>query len=588
MKERKCFNFIEGGNNVAKKILSIEVGLRYTRICEMTGYKTTPVVYNCVTFPTPQGTFEDGYIRDKGTLGSAIRQKLSEHKIKTSDAVFTVNSTKIANREVYIPFVKENKIKSIVELQANDYFPIDISDYNISYYILGMGEKVKGQERKIKLLLLAAPNNLVQSYYNLASAAGLNVEAIDYIGNSYYQIVKRQLNQGVNISIHINENTSLINIIENETLLLQRIIPYGANDIVEKVRNNQAFQADTDEAAIRLLEKEKLINFQFELEKEGEEISYMSVSEGLDQARREIRAREEVTASLKFLVNNIIRVLDYFSAKNADKKIGYVYLSGLGSKFQGINHLLKNELGYDTKRIDTIYVANFSKKITIDKKEQADYIACIGAGIAPVNFGVKQKGKFAAKKTDIKQTKNMFAAVAVLSLAFMGTMLFVKIQATTRQNDLKSKIDSLGSVEVIYDTYNETQSKYNNLNGMHEKTLSKVDHLDKILADIEKKLPKKLNVASLEMDQESITFDIEGSGVLALSKLLINLRDIPYLTNLSIDSYESTSSEGDSGIPTITFKIKADFNGTDIDADLNNDKNEADANTEENSETTQD
>lgn len=565
---------------MAKKILSIEVGSRYTRICEMMGYKTTPVVYNCITFPTPQGTFEDGYIRDKGTLGTAIRQKLAENKIKTSDAVFTVNSTKIANREVFIPYVKEKKIKSIVELQANDYFPIDISEYNISYYILGKGEKQKGEERKIKLLLLAAPNNLVQSYYNLASAAGLNVEAIDYIGNSYYQIVKRQLNQGVNISIHVNENTSLINIIENETLLLQRIIPYGANEVVDKVISNQAFQADTEEGAIQLLEKEKLINYQFELAKE-DEISYMSASEGMDQARREIRAKEEITDSLKFLVNNIIRVLDYFSAKNSTKKIGYVYVSGIGSKFRGINQLLKNELGYDIKTIDNIYVANFTSKVKIDKKEQADYIACIGAGIAPVNFGVKQKGRFAPKKTDIKQTKSIFAGVSVLCIVFIGTMGFVKFQAVTEQNRLQARIDELSAVEEIYNTYNETKSKYDNLNNMHEKTLSKVDQLDIILKDIEKRLPSKLTINSFEVDQDSIIFNIEGNGALTISKLLMNFRDIPYLTNFTIDSYESSSSEGESGIPTIKFKMKADFNGTAIDAELNNDKNEADDKTED-------
>lgn len=569
---------------MAKKVLCIEVGLRYTRICEMMGYKATPVVYNCITFPTPQGTFEDGYIRDKGTLGSAIRQQLVKHKIKTTEAIFTVNSTKIANREVSIPYVKENKIKSIVELQAKDHFPIDISEYNISYYILSKGEKVKDKERKIKLLLLAAPNNLIQSYHNLASAAGLQIEAIDYIGNSFYQVAKRQLNQGVNISVHINDNTSLVNIIENENLLLQRIIPYGASDIIDKVRMNEVFHADSDEAAIRLLQKDKLINFQFEPQKE-EDITYMSASEGYDQVKRELRAKEDVTDSLRFLINNIIRVLDYFTAKNADKKIGYVYVSGIGSKFQGIIQLLKNELGFETKRIDNVYVASFSNKIAINKAEQADYIACIGAGIAPVNFGVKQRGVLTGKKTDIKSWKNACAFVTVLSVVFVGTMFFVKMQAVSKQNSLKGDIKNLQGVEAIYNDFNETKSKYDNLNRMDEMTHSKVDSLDTILKDLEKRLPKKLSVTSLDINQDSITVDVEGSGPLAISKLLINLRDIPYLTNLTVDSYTSSSSEGSSGIPTVTFKVTADFSGTDVDADLNastEDANNAKASEKEN------
>ena len=121
---------------MAKRVLSIEVGLRFTRICELTGHKVAPVVHQCITFATPQGVFEDGYIRDKATLGNLIHQQLMEKKIRTTDVIFTINSTKIANREVTIPYVKESKIKSIIELQASDYFPIDISEYNISYYLL--------------------------------------------------------------------------------------------------------------------------------------------------------------------------------------------------------------------------------------------------------------------------------------------------------------------------------------------------------------------------------------------------------------------------------------------------------------------
>ncbi len=553
---------------MAKKVLCIEVGQRYTRICEMMGYKTTPVIYNCITFQTPQSTFEDGYIRDKGVLGAAIRKQLVEHKIRTTDTIFTVNSTKIANREVSIPYVKESKIKSIVELQASDHFPIDISDYNVSYYILSKGEKVKNQERKIKLLLLAAPNNLIQSYYNLAAAAGLQVEAIDYIGNSFYQVVKRQLNQGVNISIHINDNTSLVNIIENDSLLLQRIIPYGANDIIERVLHNEAFHVKTEDEAIRLLQKEKLINVQFEAQKE-EDITYMSISEGLDQVKRELKAKDDVTESLRFLVNNIIRVLDYFTAKNADKKMGYVYVSGLGAKFQGILQLFKNELGFETKKIDSVYIATFSKKIDISNVEQAEYIACIGAGIAPVNFGVKQRGVLQnVKKTDIKTWKNACAFVTVLSVVFLGTMLFVKIQAITRQNSLKSSIDALEGVEAIYNDYDEAKSKFNNLNKMNEKTLSKLDKLDIILADLEKKLPKKVSITNLTVNQENVLIDVEGSGPLAISKLLINFGDIPYLTDFVVDSYSNSSSEGNIGVQTITFKVSARFSGTEVGAKL--------------------
>ena len=378
-------------------------------------------------------------------------------------------------------------------------------------------------------------------------------------------MAKRQLNQGVNISIHINENTSLINIIENENLLLQRIIPYGANDIIEKVLRHNVFNASTDEEAIALLSREKLINYQFEPQKE-DDITYMVASESYDQALKETRAKEDVTESLKFLINNIIRVLDYFTAKNADKKIGYVYISGLGSKFQGIQQLFKNELGFDARRIDNLYVANFSNKINIEKSEQADYIACIGAGVSPVGFGVKQKGALGIQKTDIKSWKNGFAFVSVVCIVFIGTMAFVRMQAATKQNKLEREIDDLKSVETIYDEHQAVQSKYQNLNKMFEMTETKPDKLDIILKDLEEKLPSPLTVSNITMDSEMLTFDIEAASTLTIAQMLINLEDIPYLSNYTINSCESSASESSSGVPTVTFKISANFTENEIGA----------------------
>lgn len=563
---------------VSKKVLCIEVGLRFTRISEVMGYKATPTVYNCITFPTPEGAFEDGYIRDKASLGAAIRQQLSEHKIKTTDAIFTVNSTKIANREISIPYVKENKIQSIIELQASEYFPIDISEYNISYYILNKGEKAKGPDRKLKLLLLAAPNNLLQSYYNLAVAAGVHLEAIDYIGNSFYQIAKRQLNQGVNISIHINENTSLINIIENENLLLQRIIPYGANEVIERVRSNDVFKTISDEDAITLLTKEKLINYQFEPQKE-DEIIYMSASEGYDQAKREIRAKEDITESLRFLVNNIIRVLDYFTAKNSSKKIGYIYISGLGAKFQGLVQLFKNELGFDARKIDNIYVASFTNKVTISKNEQPDYIACIGAGILPVGFDVKQKGGLSTKKTDIKNWKKLFVGSCVVGVAFIATAFGIRTTEDLKQKSLKKDIEKLRGIEAIYQESVAKSTEYTSINSVYESTVSRVDSTDIILKDIEDRIPVPMTVKKLEITQEGMVLDIETESFISIAKMLISFEEIPYLSDLYIDSIQNSISQERNGVQTSIFKVEANFNahviGEEIDqGNENNDTQE--------------
>ena len=194
------------------RVISIEIGNVFTRVCELDYKKKNPHVYNCFRFNTPENTFDDGYIRDKEGFVNVVKEKLQDNNIQTTKVVFSVASSKIANREILIPQIKENKIQEIIDLNSTEYFPVDISEYIINYKVL---EKISNEdEKKLRLLVLAAPNNLIKNYYSIAEMLGLEIVAIDYIGNSSFQTAKRQVGQGVNLVVQINEDTSALPTIE--------------------------------------------------------------------------------------------------------------------------------------------------------------------------------------------------------------------------------------------------------------------------------------------------------------------------------------------------------------------------------------
>lgn len=531
---------------MAKKIVCIEIGTKFTRIAETTAGKRIPQVFNCITFSTPEGSVEDGYIRDKGTLAAVIRQKLQELKIKTTDVRFTLSSTKIASREVYVPDVSDSKIKSILRMQASEYLPIDMSEYTLAFFHLdSVNKPKKDSDKKVKVQLLAAPNSLVQSYYNLASALGMHVESIDYIGNSFYQLAKRQLGQGVNISIHINESTTIINIVENESLLLQRMIAFGADKIIERVKENQLFKSSTDEEAIEILCKEKLINYQFDLKKEDIGISYTTTSESYESAIKEMRAKEDVTDSFRFLMNHVIRVIDYFTAKNSDKKIGYIYLSGLGARFQGVVHLFKNELGYDVRRMENLFSASFVNKNVVPADEQPDYMSCIGATLNPVNFELEgQVKKDGALKGDLKNYIGVFAFFASLSFGVIVLCIAGKLTAEKKNRSLKDDIERLSSIEVVYKEHDTAVQKYSGIMDMYSMTESKVQELDKVIEDLEKKLPRSMTVLNLNATSTGVKMTIKTNSKTSVAKMIMSLNEIKYIRNVSVTSIVEDISTG--------------------------------------------
>ena len=79
---------------------------------------------------------EDGYIRDKIGFAEVLRVELKRAGITCQNLLFSVASNRIISREVTIPMAKDIMIPKIIEAEKSEYFPMDISEYEVAYTIL--------------------------------------------------------------------------------------------------------------------------------------------------------------------------------------------------------------------------------------------------------------------------------------------------------------------------------------------------------------------------------------------------------------------------------------------------------------------
>ena len=93
----------------SNKVLSIDITNESITIIEISAsQKKQTNIHRVLMFETPEDSYEDGIIRDQGRIAGEIRSQLSQAGITNKNAIFVMNSTKIVNREVEIPQVKEN------------------------------------------------------------------------------------------------------------------------------------------------------------------------------------------------------------------------------------------------------------------------------------------------------------------------------------------------------------------------------------------------------------------------------------------------------------------------------------------------
>lgn len=540
---------------MAKKILTIEVGSQQTRVCEMDYASKNPHVYKTLTFDTPEGAVEDGFINDTSRFAVAMRDALDRERVTTKDVVFTISSSKIANREVTIPMVKDSKIMQVVQASASEYFPVDISDYVISYTVQ---QRINTKtDKQLVLLLLAAPNDLIRRYYHLARDMRFHVTSIDYSGNSLFQIVRRQVRKGVNMCLQINEQSTLINIIEDDKLILQRVIPYGTNTLIETVREHQVFGADTDRAAFDLLRTEKLLNMHFNEGNSSSAGMMENASDSYNRAMQQQQGIEDITESLSYLVNNFNRVLDYYNSRNADKRIREVVLAGPGATVLGMEDLLRNETGMEIRRLQSLFGLVFPKKSGMSEMDQMLYLTCFGAVFQPVGFEVKEITTGGPVRDGSSAPYALgLAGVVVLGVAAYALTFFMCRSAQNEQDVVNREIESLQTVEQVYAEHDRVQKVSESVDGMYTMTESTADLLNDLWRAMNTVLPKNTVVGTMSIAEDGgINFAVTSTN---------ELLSVPYL----ITQLESEIKSENGGVQMIT-----DVEVNSVARDIENGKN---------------
>ena len=233
---------------MAAKALNIEVGKRITKVCITEKRGKSFAVSDSFAFVTPEGCVVDGQIVSEITLGDKLNEELAMRSVAAQEVYFSIASSKIASREISIPAVKDDQIKSIVTTNASDYFPVDVSKYSIDSVLL------ERTPEECRVLVVAVPIIIVDSYIALADYVGLTVKALDYSANSQFQVLKSiRGGEGVDMFITIDADSSSVNFSENGNLLLQRSLPIGGDEMIVRYMGQKEMADDEYIEALRKL-----------------------------------------------------------------------------------------------------------------------------------------------------------------------------------------------------------------------------------------------------------------------------------------------------------------------------------------------
>ena len=526
-----------------------------------------------------------------------MKSYIAANGMNAKKVIFSVSSTKIANREATIPYVKENKVRDVLMANITDYFPVDPNAYQFAYNIMDTITDESGS-KQYRIMVMACPSEILDGYSQLASSLGLDLVSIDYSGNSIFQALRQRFETGVNLTVKIDERSSLITVTNNGIITMQRSGIYGADQVVDILMETDVYGDSLSyEAAVKTLRRNNLVMKAeeeatladkeaevAELERKSEAAIAEAAATGDSSAiagatvaakqaganLKMMRLRRDVTYAYEQLISSIVRVIDYYNSKNRDAAIDNIILTGIAADFWGFAGLLSEELGREVEVLKDLAGTDISQGLHLHDVSLGDYISVIGAALGSVGFmpadtgkgkGGKEKGAGRAKSANVSADK-LGLIVFVCGLVVLGVCSAIKIPeyvgANVTNETLKERKAQLEPVLEIYNTYVQTKTDNDYLNAVYDMTENYNTTLYNVIDELEKKMPSNIEVDSMNVTQTGLIMTFTVATKEEAAAIVVNMRTFECFSDVQMMSIQNTDVETDeNGNPVGDPRVEA-------------------------------
>ncbi len=505
------------------RILSVYVENENMRICEVSKSSGSVLVKNAFEVPVPTGIIDDGMIMDVEGAAKTLYAALKNNNIKRGKIAFVISSRKIANKEIVIPYIKnQKKIEELIKANLDEYFPMNnLEDYIYRHTILDTFENAEGKH--ISVLVMAFQKQMVEGYYQMASMMKMPVITVDYYGNAIYQLWRKQLGQGTVLAIHMDRTLTNVSIMKGKAQLFKRSIPYGRDTVV---RNLADFKNYDEQEAREILEDPRKLDMEL--------------------------TPDEYSEVIRDFSSSITRVAEFHTSRNPGTAIELVKLMGTGIDLIGFPQVLGRELGIDVDVVKELSGVKIAKKnpAGLNYEQLVDYLPNVGALIQSLDLKVEEEKKSSGNYTFFY----VLIVLATLTVAGVSAFLIYNYNEQLKvKNSLEKQVKDMAAAEAVYLDYLENKDDYDVIKAYYEGTVNDSEALYQLILDLEEVMPRSVGINTFTLNSGEITMTCMANGKEPVASFVIELKKLPYVSNVKVQNITDTYDEFDQ--VTSTFNL---------------------------------
>ena len=244
-----------------KKFLGVDIGTSCIKIVELSQSADKQKLENYGLLPAtafcekPFHTFEkDSLLLSTQDIARAIKNIIEEAEIKTRQAIFSVPDFATFFTNFELPLMKKEELEQAVQYEARQHIPLPLKDVFLDWQVIEgntLGEKERGsiQQEKLKILLVAVSNEIINQYQEIATLSQLELISLEAEVFSLTRALIRKDETGPIALVEIGARSTTCSIIEKVKLENSYSFDMSGEELDEKV---------AEKFGINHLEAEKL------------------------------------------------------------------------------------------------------------------------------------------------------------------------------------------------------------------------------------------------------------------------------------------------------------------------------------------
>jgi len=226
---------------IPKKFVGIDIGTSSIKLVELSRWGERRKLENYgeasvdALYEKPFRTFEKStLLLSAQDVSKAIKGILEESKINNRQCVVSIPDFSSFFTNFELPPMTKEELDQAIRLEARQHIPLPLAEVTLDWQITA-GDISDHKKSKLKILLVAVPNEIINQYKEIMNLSGLELVALEAEVFGLSRSLIAEDNKSIVSIIDIGAQSTTCSIVEKRILKISHSFDIGGNELTSRI-----------------------------------------------------------------------------------------------------------------------------------------------------------------------------------------------------------------------------------------------------------------------------------------------------------------------------------------------------------------